>query len=965
MIKLQNQGIIESNRLLFSKNVLNGELRRAIREGRIADCTLDEINRSLMFFTNQDGNPVCPYSGTQLTVANLHLEHIIPITLGGGTVAENLIPACSSCNTSKNGNHMIEWYEIQPFFTIERFQKIVDYIIYSLNNKYSDSNINIEIDETSDYDPIIQTSGDIWETQEEASIKYLSKQNDKLKFDEFLFQCILKLNENGIFYNNDGQSYVDIYSDLMERGIIALSDKELNIQQNIFKQIKNIVTNKYSTILKINHKIIVQYLEQEHIDINEYLNNRFNYLKQELNINDNELGLLIENIPQIISYSHNEIIEMFSKLKQKVQPNNMYRFIINNKSLLNNNIDNILNLINKNCEMLGKHQHHYLEGLIPEYAIHDLINYHISNSIDYFKNKLYKEVLGRVIIGNSSIRNKLIKQQNIYIIVEELICTNNFDIFKNKLREKFDASVTDLEFEFKYLQIINHSEFVKNLFLERFKRNEISRTNKEIFELQRELILKCNDIKDFSKKEYNYKSQIQTIFATNSGVGTSGKGEHRFIHLSKFNDIVEDLINGKHLNSETIKNKLKRLFLENGFTEEYFEMKYQQFLNHEKIDYLINLEQIKREQIKVIYNNQLKEMITKINNIQDRKEFLSKEFRFKNKLQLLLSGNTCINERRINPANFNELIEELNKGLELDSLDFKFKLYEIFMNNGYSYEEFLEKYRNIIMNYEIINRVILMRLKEKRIQEINQSFIRDQIDKINQKNTVKELSKQEYWYLEKLRSIFVGNSNVDDKKIGSSNFTELLEMLIGGKKLEDEEIKQSFYNIFYDVCNGNQELINKKYNQYLQNDDIKIYLILEQRKRERIKEIYQEKFKYYENLILSSSNKEELLGHKLYFKADIQTVFSNNSRVNNRTINLAAFKNVTEKLILGYDIKSEEIKQELMTIFMQNGYTENDFLKKYTTFCEHPDLHIYIVLERLRRNKLEQFKTNIMGGKKK
>ena len=173
MIKSQSQGTIESNKLLFSRKVLDGELRRAIREGRIADCTIDEINNALMFFVDENNKPVCPYSGTELTISNLHLEHIIPISLGGGTVAENLIPSCSSCNFSKNGNHMIEWYEIQPFFTIERFQKIVDYIIFSINNKKGIAKQNIDIDELNDFDPIIQTSGDIWETQEDASVKYL------------------------------------------------------------------------------------------------------------------------------------------------------------------------------------------------------------------------------------------------------------------------------------------------------------------------------------------------------------------------------------------------------------------------------------------------------------------------------------------------------------------------------------------------------------------------------------------------------------------------------------------------------------------------------------------------------------------------------------------------------------------------------------------------------------------------
>ena len=550
-------------------------------------------------------------------------------------------------------------------------------------------------------------------------------------------------------------------------------------------------------------------------------------------------------------------------------------------------------------------------------------------------------------------------------MIEELIITDNYDKFKMDLRLLFDDSVTNLEFEFKYFKIINHNEFIKNIFLERFKRKEIKKINKEEFELQKSKILRYDNIKNFNIKEHNYKSQIQTIFATNSAFGTAGTENYCFIHLSEFNEIAEDLINGEQLNSTNIKQKLKSLFLENGYTEEMFEMKYEQYLTHEKIYYLINLERIKRERIKIINNKQLTEMVNKINSIEDKKELIGKEFAFKNKLQLQFSRNTNIKGRLINPANFNEIIDNLRDGLEFGSLEFKQKLYTIFNNNGYSYDEFLDKYKNIILNYEIINNIELMKVKEKRIKDLNTLFIKSEISKINEVNTVKELSRKDYWYLEKLRSTFVGNSNINGEKLGNANFTELIEILLSGKSLEDKDIKAYFYNIFYRICNGNQELITQKYNQYLSNDDIKIYLILEKKKRERIKEIYKEKYDNYKNLILTAASKEELLGYNLYFKANIQTILSNNSGINNKKkINLSEFKDISEKLILGYDIRSEEIKQELLLIFLKNGRTENEFKIKYKTICEHPELYINIELERLKRKRIEQFQDSL-GGKKK
>lgn len=964
MLKSENQGIIESNRLTFKKSTLIGELRRALREGCMADCNLEDVNKSLNFFVDENNNPICPYSGTKLTVENLHLEHIVPIILGGGTVAENLIPSCSTCNISKNGNHMIEWYEVQPFFSIERFQKIVDYIFITLTNKTFKNTNNLELDEIIDNDPIIQTSGDVWETQEEAYNKHLEKQKSQLRFDEFLLQCILKLNENGIYVNKSGEKYIDLYKELIDKRIIRLDDNDINIQQSIYNKIKKIVKNKFSTTININYKTIEQNLKKEQTDINSYLDKRFKYLKEELDINDIKLGLLIESVPNLVSLSSVEIHNLFLEVKKKINVEYLYNFIINNNNIFNNNLEKILTTIDINTKRLKANANIYLNGIITENTIEELEEYFINPTIDFFTNKNYRGYLSLVIKGNSCIRNQLLNSDGLSTIVEDLINTNNYDEFKLQLRKQFDDNVTDLEFEYKYSKIINHNDFKKYLFLERFRRNAIKKYNIAEYEYQKEELLKIKNIKDFNKK-HNFKSQIQTIFATNSSLGTSGTENHQFIHLSKFNDVVEDLINGEKLSSDKIKNKLKKIFLENTYNEEIFEEKYNQYLNHQKIYLLIELEKIKREQIKNIYKEQLSETINKIKKVCAKKELRTNEFAYKNKLQLIFSRNTCIGDRRINPSNFNELIDDLYKGLEFGSLEFKEKLKEIFIHNNYSYDEFLGKYKQIITNYEIINNLELMKIKEQRINEINQEYINNHLNQINNINSIKEISKKDYWYLEKLRSLFISNSNISGVKLGSSNFTEIIELLINGKSFKDDLIKEYFYKIFAKISNGNKEIIEAKYNQYLNNDDIKIYLILEKRKRERIQEIYKEKFLYYKNIILNANTREDITAKELYFKSNLQTVISNNTRINNKKpINLSYFNNVCEKLIMGMNIKSEEIKKELLLIFLENGRTENEFEIKYKAISEHPEISIYVALEQLKRMKLKEFE-NKLGGKQK
>lgn len=55
-------------------------------------------------------NCTCAYCGAQQDFWHvLEQEHVIPVTAGGGYIAENIIPACKSCNTSKNNASAADW----------------------------------------------------------------------------------------------------------------------------------------------------------------------------------------------------------------------------------------------------------------------------------------------------------------------------------------------------------------------------------------------------------------------------------------------------------------------------------------------------------------------------------------------------------------------------------------------------------------------------------------------------------------------------------------------------------------------------------------------------------------------------------------------------------------------------------------------------------------------------------------
>lgn len=67
----------------------------------------------------------CAYCGRPKSLAR---EHFVPVSNGGSFTKENIIPACRSCNSSKNNKGFSEWYPFYKYYSAEREQKITRYI---------------------------------------------------------------------------------------------------------------------------------------------------------------------------------------------------------------------------------------------------------------------------------------------------------------------------------------------------------------------------------------------------------------------------------------------------------------------------------------------------------------------------------------------------------------------------------------------------------------------------------------------------------------------------------------------------------------------------------------------------------------------------------------------------------------------------------------------------------------------
>lgn len=86
----------------------------------ISNFTTDQWQQCLTHFNHQ-----CAYCDC---TEKLEQEHVIPVSKGGHYTADNIIPACRSCNASKNNKSLEEWYVNQQSYSTLRMDFIKDYL---------------------------------------------------------------------------------------------------------------------------------------------------------------------------------------------------------------------------------------------------------------------------------------------------------------------------------------------------------------------------------------------------------------------------------------------------------------------------------------------------------------------------------------------------------------------------------------------------------------------------------------------------------------------------------------------------------------------------------------------------------------------------------------------------------------------------------------------------------------------
>ena len=67
--------------------------------------------RKTQWWRNRIATGVCHYCGSQVSAAELTLDHVVPLVRGGRSTKGNCVAACKECNTRKRDLLPTEWQE--------------------------------------------------------------------------------------------------------------------------------------------------------------------------------------------------------------------------------------------------------------------------------------------------------------------------------------------------------------------------------------------------------------------------------------------------------------------------------------------------------------------------------------------------------------------------------------------------------------------------------------------------------------------------------------------------------------------------------------------------------------------------------------------------------------------------------------------------------------------------------------
>ena len=76
--------------------------------------------RKTRWWQRKTSSGTCWYCGERVGFKNLTMDHIIPLSRGGRSTKDNLVPCCKSCNTRKKNALPVEWEEYMDRLAVKK-----------------------------------------------------------------------------------------------------------------------------------------------------------------------------------------------------------------------------------------------------------------------------------------------------------------------------------------------------------------------------------------------------------------------------------------------------------------------------------------------------------------------------------------------------------------------------------------------------------------------------------------------------------------------------------------------------------------------------------------------------------------------------------------------------------------------------------------------------------------------------
>ena len=329
---------------------------RALKYGQLGKLTQEQANIALKYFNNR-----CAYSGEDFVksqqnnkiITNLNLEHIIPLVMGGNSMAYNCVPSVMHYNLRKSAHHPLDWWQEQEdvdgnkIFNPIRLLKLVNYMLKCLKymeekdiNKYKKRILSPnEIDKyiNKNKEQLISNTKVRYKIEKEKiklqeipncihirKLKSKRFEYRKIKTDLFILDCIGLLEQYHIpdrIIQNLKQTFTELKE--LEK-VFEKIPKEEKIQENLINYLKKVNIEKiYTVALAVNIKEI----EKNNCNISTYINKKLEPIYRELkihNIEKSNINIIIDSEPRVIE--NREEQEIAIQMIKNFQSNKNERF---------------------------------------------------------------------------------------------------------------------------------------------------------------------------------------------------------------------------------------------------------------------------------------------------------------------------------------------------------------------------------------------------------------------------------------------------------------------------------------------------------------------------------------------------------------------------------------------------------------------------------------------------------------